>query len=186
MVPPQPSQAEMNQQQQYVQAPSFGSVAGGSMQQQDSQEQIPQQLTSAEMRKLNAATGRGLRVEAPAPTVSGELIYLQNSNGEAMPCRRCNVTPCQGLRWIFEDEIRFKCNTCGKHMKLGYTERGAYENQQNIQGWERADQNRRRAWREQDAERSEQMHRDFDELSQSQNPYLSATRDRGFVMSEFF
>lgn len=143
-------------------------------------------LTAEEERKLSIARGEGLHVGSSVPATSGELIWLQNARGEYVPCRRCGRSPVQGLRWFFDNEIRFKCNMCGRHMKMGYTEAAARENQESLQGWDRAQANRRRLWREQDAESQEKLMQDFDETQQSQNPFLSITRDRGFVMQEFF
>lgn len=119
-------------------------------------------VMESEDRKASIARGEGYRrTEVPLPTLSGENIYLQNASGEFVPCRRCGTVPCVALRYIFEDEVRLKCTICGKGMKMGLTEVGARENQTFQEGWDRAETNRRRAWREEEAERSESIDKDI-------------------------
>lgn len=197
MIPPAPSAPSYQQtvREQYQQIPASGKAFGGfspgaPLSAPDSSfpqgGPAPTQLSSEQQHKLSIARGDGLRTTPKLAASSGDTIYLQNINGEFMPCRRCGIRPCSGIRWLFDGEIRFKCNICGKHMKLGYTAETARENQTSLQGWDRAEQNRRRLWREGDAAREEEMQRDFDEISRSNNPYFSATKDTGFVMSQFF
>lgn len=139
-----------------------------------------------EQRKLEIMRGNGyLRPDVPMPTLSGENIYLMNAAGEYIACRRCNVLPCIALRYIFEDEVRLKCTVCGKGMKMGLTEVGARESQIFVAGWDRAETNRKRLWRDQDAQHAEEIDRDFDQTAQDGNPFYNAMRDKQFVKEQF-
>ena len=149
-------------------------------------EQATTFLSSDHHRKLRIAQGGGMRLDGPPPpTTSGEATYLQNAQNEFMPCRNCGVIPCQGMRYIFEGEIRFKCNTCGKQMKLGYIESEARVNQEEMQGWDRAHVNKGRLMREEDVQRQEQMKRDIDTVVRQGNPYIRSLRDESFVSGNF-
>lgn len=89
---------------------------------------------------------------------SGEKITLKNERGEDIPCRRCGVCPSTGQNWIREDGVSiYKCDSCGKKMNLGLTEAAARENKATIEGMDRADTNRQKAWREEDAKANEEM-----------------------------
>lgn len=151
------------------------------------QPQQPQVLDPNIQRKVDIAQGRGLRVNPQlVQATHGEQIMLQYDNGYPMPCKYCQANPCYGTRWIFDDEVRFKCNTCGKNQKLGYTGVYAAQNQANLEGWGRAEYNRRALWRDQDAQAQEQMRQQFHQYASDPNAYLSALRNPQFVEGNFF
>lgn len=178
MIPPSAPQPTPQQNIQQAYAPQW---------QQPGQQPGPQQLAPEIQQKIDVAQGRGLRVNPQAVQAThGEQIMLQFDNGYPMPCKYCTANPCYGIRWLFDDEVRFKCSTCGKSQKLGYTGLYATQNQQNITGWDRAVYNRRALWREQDAQSQEQMRREFQEYAGDPNSFLSAVRNPQFVQSEFF
>jgi len=109
-------------------------------------------------------------------TQAGERTYFQ-SNGQYIPCRnkRCNVNPCPGTMYEFDGEWRFHCDACGKGMVLGRTATGASENQAFVQGWDTAETNRKRMWREYDAMQADQMQRQIHEYAAHPSQYSGVT-----------
>lgn len=149
-------------------------------------EASPEKLDEHIQRKIDAATGKGLRLKENKITQSGESIMLRNPDGTPMACRRCGVSPCYGINYLFDGESRMKCDTCGKGMKLGYTQEAAAELHKGIDGMEKAAENRKRMDRDQMAEEEALIMQDIDDAARGDNPYFQGIRDRGFISSEFF
>lgn len=149
----------------------------------------PETVNPAIQRKIDSATGRGFRRDAP-PTVaseSGEHITLKGPNGVPVGCRYCGVNPCHGTSWIFEGEVRFKCDACGRKQKLGYLEEVSNRVKDELDGYNRADENRRRLWRDEDARREEERKRQLDEIARNpDSQYYGVLTNRGIVDDMFF
>ncbi len=151
-------------------------------------EAMAQEYDAETMRKINAATGKGFRRDAPVvEQESGEPITLKGPDGVPTPCKYCGVNPCRGQSWVFEGEMRFKCDACGRKQKLGYLEERSSQGKSILEGMELADYNRRRAWREGDAKAEEEQRRALDQIAQApENEHISALRDRSFIDNAFF
>lgn len=144
----------------------------------------PPEISAA---KLNAVTGKGLR-RAEAPTVlqeSGEEIVLKNGEHD-IPCKYCGALPCRGPSWIFEGQLRFKCNSCGRKQKLGNTQDLADQNKANVESIQAARVNRDRVWRDIDAKHEEERLRKLDDMAVNPDRHSSAMLDPQFVNQKFF
>lgn len=138
-------------------------------------------------RKLDSAQGKGFRRES-APAVeqeSGQVITLKSGSGD-LPCRYCGALPCTGPSWMFEGEMRFKCDKCGKKQKLGYGQDASDRNKADLEGMERSRINRDRMGREDDVKRDEERKRQLDDIATNPNQFSGVMRDPRFVSKQFF
>lgn len=116
-------------------------------------------------------------------TQSGEPITLMNIDGEHVPCRRCGCKPATGIAYEFDGARNFKCDTCGKSMRLGLTEEGARENHSIIAGMNKAEENRTRLYRDQDAKKVEDMERAKEDYASRGDALLA--EKAGFLWDTF-
>ncbi len=146
------------------------------------------EVSREEQKYLNVAQGRGFRREQPKTEAeAGEPMTLRGSDGVPVACKYCQANPCHGISWVFEGEMRFKCDACGRKQKLGYLADVAQKTSAELEGMKRAETNRRRIWREDDVQREEERKRQMDEIATNpDNPYYGAMTNRGFVDSTFF
>ena len=60
-------------------------------------------------------------------------------------CRRCGLKNARGTTLIFNDgAIDFKCDVCGRTMRMGYTEQSNLKQMESKRGRVRAEENRTR------------------------------------------
>lgn len=119
-------------------------------------------------KKLSIARGEGYRRERPTTeSASGDHITLRGGNGAPIPCKYCGVNPCRGMNWFFEGQSRFKCDACGKKQSLGVQRDVADRTAAELEGMDRAEANRHRAWREDDARREEERKNQMENIMQS-------------------
>lgn len=139
-------------------------------------------------KKLSVARGDGYRREEPKTEhESGDHITLLGPDKAPVPCKYCGVNPCHGINWFFEGQSRFKCDACGRKQRLGVTAEVANATAARLEGMDRAETNRNRLWREDDARREEERQRQMDALaSDPDSPYYGAMKNRQFVDSTFF
>src|SRR3990167_9061376 len=83
-------------------------------------------------------------------------------------CRKCSMTDIEGLSWIEDDEVHFRCDECGKEMCLGFKEEANQLMVNAKRDYERALDNRSRYLREKDT----QIQDDVRKRSEKLQPYL--------------
>lgn len=153
-----------------------------------SSESQPHQLSAAEQKYLNVHQGAGLRREQPnTEAEAGEPLTLRGPNGVPIECKYCGVNPCHGINWFFEGQSRFKCDACGRKQRLGVTADVANRTREQLDGMGVAEVNRRRLWRDEDAQREGERKHQMDQIAVSpDSQYYGAMTNRGFVDETFF